>query len=106
MNLKDYQKKTKKLSLLFKRLPGDIGNWDAKTYMINLVEEIGELSNAMLVEEGKKSLKRKKSNVADSLCDSLYSLFMIAECYNLDLEEEYDKVLNDLEGRINNGEFS
>jgi len=70
-----------------------------------LVEEIGELANAIQTTEGYKSKKRKKSEIADSVCDVLYEILMMASTYNVDLDKKYPKVLKQLEKRIKAGEF-
>lgn len=70
-----------------------------------MVEEIGELANAIQTTEGYKSKKRKKSEIADSVCDVLYEILMMASTYNVDLDKKYPKVLKQLEKRIKAGEF-
>ncbi|MBI4096540.1 MAG: hypothetical protein HY425_02355 [Candidatus Levybacteria bacterium] len=70
-----------------------------------MVEEVGELGNAIQVEEGFKSKKRKKAEIADSICDILYELFRIAKWYKVDLNEEYPLVLKQIDNRRKRGEF-
>ena len=94
-----------------KRVVGDFEKnrkrkWTPEVMLTDLAEEVGELSNAILVREGYKSVKRKKANLTDSLCDILFDIFMIADHYGVDLEKEYGKVLKELEARLKRGEFS
>jgi len=79
--------------------------WTPHHRFAELVEEIGELANAIQTTEGYKSSKRKKSEIADSVCDILYEVFMMASIYNVDLDKEYSKVLKQLEKRIQAHEF-
>lgn len=79
--------------------------WQVHNNFTAMVEEIGELANAIQVEEGYKSKKRKKSEIADSICDILYELFRIAKWYKIDLDKEYPLVLKHIDKRRKAGEF-
>jgi NTP pyrophosphatase (non-canonical NTP hydrolase) len=80
-------------------------NWTIHTRFVELVEEVGELANAIQTEEGFKSKKRKKSDVTNSVCDILFELMMIADHYNIDLDKEYPAVLEEIDERNRNGDF-
>ena len=73
---------------------------------IDLVEEVGELANAMLAERGAKHEKRKKADIDDSLCDILFNLIVLADNYGIDLKEAYHRMLDELEERIRNRDFA
>ena len=79
--------------------------WTTHHRFAELVEEVGELANAIQTTEGYKSNKRKKSEVVDSICDILYEVLIMASMYDVDLDKEYPKVLKQLEKRIKAGEF-
>ncbi len=76
---------------------------------MDLVEEVGELSTAIMYYEkfktGKLTGKITKDEISDALADILCDLFMISEQYNIDLEEEYKKMLKRLKKRIDAGEY-
>jgi NTP pyrophosphatase (non-canonical NTP hydrolase) len=80
-------------------------NWTIHTRFVELVEEVGELANAIQTEEGFKSKKRKKSDVTNSVCDILFEIMMIADHYNIDLDKEYPAVLEEIDERNKNGDF-
>jgi NTP pyrophosphatase (non-canonical NTP hydrolase) len=80
-------------------------NWTIHNRLAELIEEVGELSNAIQTEEGFKSQKRKKSDIDDSICDILYELFLIADHYKIDLDKKFPEVLKEIDRRRNNGEF-
>lgn len=80
--------------------------WTSHHRFAELVEEVGELANAIQTKEGYKSTKRQKSEVNDSICDILYEVLMMASMYKVNLDKEYPKVLRQLEKRIKNGEFN
>lgn len=73
-----------------------------KNRFIDLVEEVGELANAMLLNDGVKPNKYKtesKEEIADAMADILYNLVLLADHYDIDLEEEYAKMLKHLKKR-------
>ena len=79
--------------------------WEIYQRFNDLVEEVGELANAIQVEEGYKTKLRKKSELIDSVCDVLFSIFLVASHYKIDLEKEYPKVLKEINDRRERGEF-
>lgn len=79
--------------------------WTPEVVLAYLMEEVGELSNAILVKEGLKHQNRKKADLPDSICDVLFNLFIIAEYYHVDLEKEYLKVLQKFQERIRKGDI-
>jgi NTP pyrophosphatase (non-canonical NTP hydrolase) len=80
-------------------------NWTIHTRFVELVEEVGELANAIQTEEEFKSKKRKKSDVTNSVCDILFEIMLIADHYNIDLDKEYATVLKEIDERNKNGDF-
>jgi len=103
MSLKKLTERTKKITKKFPRK----FQWKAKERFISLVEEVGELANALLVREKNKPKKTlfKNNSVLDALCDILFDLLVLADVYGIDLEKEYPKMLKRLEARIRRGEF-
>jgi len=101
MNLKQLTNKTIKISKQFSR------KWNKNYRFIDLVEEIGEIANAILVKEKQKSKQtlHKDNSLKDALADTLYDLIMLSHQYNINLEKEYLAMLKRLEARIQSGEF-
>lgn len=89
------------------RFPKKFGKRDN---FIDLVEEVGELAQAIMISEGWKttndpSKQRTIEDVKDALGDVMFQIIRIAEQYEVDLAEEYPKVLAHLRGRLDSGEF-
>lgn len=103
MRLKQLTEKTKKI---VKKFPKKF-TWGKKERYMDLVEEVGELANAILVEEENKpkGVLFKNNSVADAICDLLFDLLVLADLYGVDLDKEYLKMLKRLEKRIKDGEF-
>lgn len=100
MNLNQAVTKTKEVS---DSMPGK--KWGIYQRYNDLVEEVGELANAIQVKEGWKSKNRSKAELVDSVCDVLYSVFCVAAIYGVDLDQEYPKVLDQIDSRRKNGDF-
>ena len=79
--------------------------WDLKTHYIDLVEEVGELGNAILVESGNKSIKRKRAELDDSFADVLFELIMMANEAGVNLEDVLTEMLDELKARQENREY-
>ena len=79
--------------------------YDRKTEVINLLEEVGELANAVLVDSGDKPEKRRRAQLKDSFADILFALTATADAFDVDLEEELLKTLNEIEDRQNKKEY-
>jgi len=101
LSLNEHRDKTEKVT---NQIP-QVKTWSIHNRMVELMEEVGELSNAIQTDEGYKSKKRKKSDLVDSVCDVLFEVFNIAAHYKVDLDKEYPKVLKFIDNRRKSGEF-
>lgn len=72
---------------------------------IQLVEEVGELANAIATTEGHKSRKCARAGLKDSFADVLFDLILLANLYGVDLEKETKAMLKRLQKRIKDKEF-
>ncbi len=101
LSLNEHRDRTEKVT---NRIPQNLP-WTIHNRMVELMEEVGELANAIQTDEGYKSKKRKKSDLVDSICDVLFEVLNIAAHYKVDLDKEYPKVLKFINGRRKSGEF-
>jgi NTP pyrophosphatase (non-canonical NTP hydrolase) len=104
MDLKQLQQKTVEIQ---KRFPT---NFSKEEMIMDLAEELGELSQAVLIVEKIKvtndeNKRRSIEDVANALGDIMFDLLVMADKYGLDMETEYLKVMKELTGRIEQGEF-
>jgi NTP pyrophosphatase (non-canonical NTP hydrolase) len=79
--------------------------WEVEHFMLDLVEEIGELANAILCERGHKFKNRQKSSVEDALFDVLFDLFMVAEAIGVNLEKAWNEGLSEMYEKLYSGFF-
>lgn len=73
--------------------------------MIDLMEEVGELANAMLMVDGRKTSgnpakQRTKEDIADALADILYDLILLSKHYDIKLDEVYPRMLEEMNNRF------
>lgn len=106
-DFQDLIEQTKQLNQEFQKR----GNqYDKRSRLIDLMEEVGELAQAVHIVEGFKRTNdpakaKTKADIADGLADILYELILLSLDYDLDLESEYRKMLDQLGKRLKNGEF-
>jgi NTP pyrophosphatase (non-canonical NTP hydrolase) len=104
MDLNKAIEKTKKVS--DDMISHGAKEWDTKTRFTGLVEEVGELANAILLEHKDKPEVVRRAELIDSICDVLFMLLRIAEAYDIDLNKEYPKVLEHIRMRFKDGKYS
>lgn len=97
--------RTKKLDKIFPH------KFDERDRFMDLVEEVGELSQALQITSKRKyssDPKKQKTieDVSDALCDVMYDLLLLADMRGIDLESEYTQMLDRLEKRVKEGEFN
>lgn len=103
MDLNEAVKETRKVSDAIPTKSGK--DWDIKTRFLDLVEEVGELANALLLEHEDKAEKRRRAELVDSICDVLFDVLMLADAYGINLDKEYPKVLEHIGKRAESGGF-
>jgi len=87
------------------------GDYSKKDRVLDLVEEVGELAQAVLVVEKVKitndpTKQKTKADIADSLGDCLYAIWCLADDYEIDLPTTYQDILFQLKRRVEAGEFT
>ncbi|MDP2873981.1 MAG: MazG nucleotide pyrophosphohydrolase domain-containing protein [bacterium] len=103
MNFEELIKRTIEINSRFKK------EFDDHDRVLSLVSEVGELADAVLEYDGGKEKGTRnpkgKAEIADALADLLYNLTLVAWHYEIDLPQEYAKVLDEVEKRLADGEF-
>ena len=103
----DFQDLIQKTRELEAKFPN---RYDTRDHFMDLVEEVGELSQALQISSGRKTTtvvakQRMQEDVVDALCDVLFELIRLSDKLGVDLEAEYLNVLNHIHDRIERGEF-
>ena len=72
---------------------------DEKMELIFLMEEIGEMAEAIRKMQGKKKNKKIKVDLEKEMGDILLSIVSLANRYNIDLEKAFSKTMKSIEKR-------
>lgn len=104
MSLSDYIKEAEVIyRSMEKRFPHV--RWEPEIFFLDLIEEIGELSNAILCVREHKFAHRQKSELGDAFFDVLLDLFLLASRMSIDLDSEWAKGVKSFKRRLESGEF-
>jgi NTP pyrophosphatase (non-canonical NTP hydrolase) len=75
--------------------------WDVSDYMAGFVGDVGDLSKLIMA---KQDLRRGPDNLdgalAHEVADCLWSVLVIANELNVDIETEFNKTMGELDARI------
>jgi NTP pyrophosphatase (non-canonical NTP hydrolase) len=74
--------------------------WDAKDHAMGFVGDVGDLMKLVAAKEGVRVSPDVDSRLGHELSDCLWSLFILADHYDIDLESEFARTMNYLEKRI------
>lgn len=73
--------------------------WGPKDRMMGFVTDIGELNELVMAKEGMRSVDDVDKKLAHELSDCLWSVLILADTYNVDLEAEFLRTMQELERR-------
>lgn len=102
--MNELQKKADEINIFFEQNVRK-RKWTPEVILAALIEEVGELSNAILVEEKFKNEEKKKFDLKDSVADVLFDLILIANYYKIDIKQEFLKMIAELKERIDSGKM-
>jgi NTP pyrophosphatase (non-canonical NTP hydrolase) len=75
-------------------------SWNGQQLMAGFVGDVGDLSKIIMAKHGLRALDNIDAALAHELSDCLWSVLVLADAYGVDLEAEFMKTMNELEGRI------
>jgi NTP pyrophosphatase (non-canonical NTP hydrolase) len=74
--------------------------WTASDYMAGFVADMGELSELVMAKKGLRVVEDVDEKLTHELSDCLYSIFVIADELNVDIESTFSKNMDMLAERI------
>lgn len=89
----------KKYSILEKQKTGK--EWSNLNLAEGFVGDVGDLMKLVMAKEGLRQIDDVDSKLAHELSDCLWSIFVLADKYGVDLEKSFSKTMDELEERIN-----
>jgi len=75
-------------------------SWNREQLMEGFVVDIGELMEIVMAKEGWRQLDNVDEKLKHELSDCLWSLLVLADHYDVDLETSFLTTMNSLEKRI------
>jgi len=107
MNLDDLLKRAEdiksKYDQLNKQKRGIV--WNGQDFMAGFVGDVGALSKIIMAKHGlRDDVDNVDVRLAHQLIDCLWSVLVLAHEYNVDLETEFTKTMDELEKRIGRGD--
>jgi len=75
--------------------------WGVSERMAGFVGDVGDLSKLIMAKEGiRRAPDDLDAKLAHEVADCLWSIIVIADQLNINLEEEFVKVMDELQARI------
>ncbi len=102
MPLKDLSKRAMAVRRLYaekeKQMYGK--SWTREEIMLGFVGDVGDLSKLLQAKEGIRKIENADQKLGHELSDCLWSLLILAEEYDIDLETEFLKTMEKLEIKL------
>lgn len=74
--------------------------WTSAQVMQGFVGDVGDLMKLVMAKEGIREIEDVDGKMAHELADCLYSVFVLAERYGINIEQVFVKTMDELEGRL------
>jgi len=79
--------------------------WGLQELMLGFVGDVGDLSKLVQARTGLRDADDVDARLAHELADCLWSVIVLAERCNVDLEKAFVGTMSDLEGLIASGRY-
>lgn len=74
--------------------------WSNIDIMLGFVTDIGELSELVAAKSGKRPIENLDEKLAHELSDCLWSVLVLAAKFDVDIEKEFAKTMDQLDDKI------
>lgn len=74
--------------------------WTRSELMQGFVGDVGDLAKLVMAKEGSRTILDVDTKMAHELADCLWSILVLANQYDIDLEKEFVKNMDSLNKRI------
>ena len=83
-----------------KQLYGTI--WTSEEIALGFVGDVGDLAKLVLAENGKRKIDNSKDKLEHEISDCLWSVIVLANLHDINLEKSFMKTMDDLENSLMN----
>jgi NTP pyrophosphatase (non-canonical NTP hydrolase) len=74
--------------------------WTSEEITLGFVGDVGDLAKLILAENGKRNMPDCREKLAHELSDCLWSILVLADMHDVNLEEAFVKTMNEIQDRI------
>ena len=74
--------------------------WTSEEIMLGFVGDVGDLAKLVVAENGRRNIKDAKEKLEHELSDCLWSVIVLADLHDVDLEKSFLKTMNELEHHL------
>ena len=75
-------------------------SWDIRAYAQGFAGDFGDLQKLVMAKEGLRHIHDVDAKLAHELSDCLWSILIIANHYNIELEQAFTQTMSDIADRI------
>ena len=74
--------------------------WTTEELALGFVGDVGDLAKLVMAQNGRRDIPNASEKLAHELADCLWSVIVLAQAYQIDLEESFLQTMNDLEAHL------
>ena len=72
-------------------------SWTSEEIALGFVGDVGDLAKLVIAENGKRDIANSNEKLAHELSDCLWSVIVLAQIHDIDLESSFINTMNELE---------
>lgn len=99
MEFKDLTNRAMQLKALYDKYNNSTSGkiWSREQMAQGLVGDVGDLIKLIMAKEGARQIENVDDKLAHELSDCLWSIIVLAELYDVELESSFMKTMDELE---------
>ena len=76
--------------------------WTSEEIALGFVGDVGDLAKLVLAENGKRKIDNSKDKLEHEISDCLWSVIVLANLHDINLEKSFMKTMDELENSLMN----
>lgn len=76
-------------------------SWTNEEIMLGFVGDVGDLAKLVMAQAGVRAIPNAEAKLAHELADCFWSLLVLADHYQIDLEQAFMHTMNEIEASLN-----
>ena len=75
-------------------------SWTSEEVALGFVGDVGDLMKLVIAQSGVRDIPDARQKLEHEFADCLWSVLVLADAYDVDLERAFTQTMDDLEGHI------